>query len=897
MNTTKTTCPYCGVGCGVLATVKTDGSIAVQGDPDHPANFGRLCSKGAALAETLGLEGRLLAPVVNGNKAEWDEALDTVASRFQRVIDEHGPDAVAFYVSGQLLTEDYYVANKLMKGFIGSANIDTNSRLCMSSSVAGHKRAFGADAVPCSYEDLERAKLLLLVGSNTAWCHPVLYQRMVKAKQDNPDLMVVVIDPRATATADIADIHLGLKPGTDTILFNGLLSYLAEQGEGNPLYIKEYTEGMEAALDSARLVAPDIATVARRCGLAESDVEWFYRLFGRTERVVSVYSQGVNQSSFGTDKVNSIINCHLYTGRIGRPGMGPFSFTGQPNAMGGREVGGLANQLAAHMDIGNPEHRDLVQRFWQSPLIADHDGLKAVELFQAIRAGKVKALWVMATNPAVSLPDADGVREALQQCEFVVVSDVVAQNDTSRYAHVMLPALAWGEKDGTVTNSERRISRQRAFLPAPGEARADWWIISEVARRMGHGEAFAYTGPAAIFAEHAALSGYENNGRRDFDISSYQDLNADDYEHLHPKQWPLPASCPEGNKRLFGDGCFYTDSGRARFIAVGERTPVYGTERKYPLVLNTGRIRDQWHTMTRTGKTPRLFQHSPEPYAEIHPDDAACFGVEDGGLVELTSKWGQMVLRARSSAAQQVGSVFVPMHWNDQFALHAHADALVNNATDPVSGQPEFKFTPLRIAPHRPAWQGFVLSRRRLSLQSLPLSYRAEVPLAGLWRYELAGLQASPDWAAFARELLCGEGSGIEWVEYFDASATRYRGARIQDSRLESCIFIGPNQHLPGRDALAGLFSQASLSDGARYALLSGRAVENSPQPSRNVCACFCVSEQQILEVIHTQGLTSVEAVGRLLQAGTNCGSCLPEIKRLLQTAQQSVDMAISHAG
>jgi len=357
----RTTCPYCGVGCGVIATIEGDGSVTVKGDPHHPANQGRLCSKGAALGETLSNDDRLLQPEIDGTPCDWDTALDHVADKFRGIIDQHGPDAVAFYVSGQLLTEDYYVANKLMKGFIGSANIDTNSRLCMSSAVAGHKRAFGSDTVPGSYEDIDRAKLIVLTGSNTAWCHPVVYQRISQARKDNPDLKIVVIDPRRTATCDIADLHLALQPGSDSVLFNGLLVYIKDQEEYNQQFVTNYTEGADQAIASAREHAGSIQQVASRCGLSDTDVETFYKLFARTERVVTVFSQGINQWSFGTDKVNAIINCHLLTGRIGRPGMGPFSITGQPNAMGGREVGGLSNQLAAHMQLDIPQHRELVR--------------------------------------------------------------------------------------------------------------------------------------------------------------------------------------------------------------------------------------------------------------------------------------------------------------------------------------------------------------------------------------------------------------------------------------------------------------------------------------------------------------------------------------------------------
>ena len=636
----RTTCPYCGVGCGVLATVAENGEVRVSGDPQHPANFGRLCSKGAALAETLGSEGRLLHPVVDGAQTSWEAALDRVAEGFGKVIRQHGPDAVAFYVSGQLLTEDYYVANKLMKGFIGSANIDTNSRLCMSTAVAAHKRAFGADAVPVCYEDVEAADLVVIVGSNYAWAHPVLYQRLAAAKKSRPDMRVVVVDPRRTATCDIADLHLAIAPGSDAYLFNGLLHHLRREDALDLAYVEQHVEGFAAAFEAARAVA-SIPAVAQVCGVAETDVGEFFRLFARTERCVTIFSQGVNQSSSGVDKANAIINVHLATGRIGRPGMGPFSVTGQPNAMGGREVGGLANQLAAHLDFSDAASVELVERFWQATNMARAPGLKAVDMFQAIADGKIKAVWIMGTNPAVSMPDADRVRAALMDCELVVVSDCVQHTDTTACADILLPAAGWGEKDGAVTNSERRISRQRAFLPAAGEARPDWWIITQVAQRMGFAEAFAYTKPAQIFNEHARLSGFENNGERAFDISALSDLDDDRYDALQPLQWPLDAQSPAGTQRLFADGKFFTPSGKARMVAVAPRLPAVATDADFPLLLNTGRIRDQWHTMTRTGKVPRLNAHVFEPFVQIHADDAQTHRLQDGGLARLQQPPGQ----------------------------------------------------------------------------------------------------------------------------------------------------------------------------------------------------------------------------------------------------------------
>lgn len=878
---TQTTCPYCGVGCGVVATVTDDQKVEVAGDKHHPSNYGKLCSKGSALGQTTGLEGRLLYPEINGQYSGWDKALDTVASEFSRIVKEHGPDSVAMYVSGQLLTEDYYVANKLMKGYIGTANIDTNSRLCMSSSVAGHKRAFGSDTVPCSYEDLERAKLIVLVGSNAAWCHPVLYQRIVKAKKENNDLQVVVIDPRKTSTCDIADIHLPLKPGTDVVLFNGLLTYLDQQGETNELFVGNYTEGHQEALSAANEYSPSIEVVAEQCGLPISDVKEFFRIFARTERVITVYSQGVNQSSSGTDKVNSIINCHLLSGRIGRPGMGPFSFTGQPNAMGGREVGGLANMLAAHMDVDNSEHRELVKGFWQSPVIADHQGLKAVDLFDAIEEGKVKAVWIMATNPVVSMPDADRVRAALKKAELVVVSDIMRETDTTVMADVLLPALGWGEKDGTVTNSERRISRQRAFLAAPGEAKADWWIISEVAKRMGFDD-FDYTNPNEIFSEHAALSGYENNDRRDFDISELSGLSQTDYDELKPIQWPVVGG--RGTERMFKDGRFFTPSGKARLLAIEPRKPVNEASDDFPLVLNTGRVRDHWHTMTRTGKAPRLSDHSPEPYLEIHPLDASACGVEEGALAQVFSRWGEVIVRARVSDEQQRGSVFVPMHWNSQFASLGRVCALINPVVDPVSGQPESKHTPVRVSTYKPEWHGFLLTRRHLDIKGV--SYWARATGEGYFRYELAGNLPEEELSAWVRSQLCTSDDEVNWVEYSDAKAHRYRGVRMQNNRVESCIFISPTHELPSRSWLAGLFAKEVLSEGEHKGLLLGKPPMGQEDVGRIVCACFSVGVNTITAAIRDQNLTSAEEIGKALKAGTNCGSCVPELKTLIGSAK-----------
>lgn len=888
-----TTCPYCGVGCGVRVDFAPDGAPEIRGDSEHPANAGRLCSKGTALGETLGLDERLLYPEIRGQRTNWDTALNAVTEGFARVAREHGPEAIAFYVSGQLLTEDYYVANKLMKGFLGSANIDTNSRLCMASSVAGHKRAFGADVVPGNYEDLELASLVVLVGSNTAWCHPVVFQRLVRAKAANPDMRVVVIDPRRTETGDIADLHLALRPGTDVLLFNGLLAFLHANGDTNPFFVHANTEGVEVALVAARQSAPDVAQVARDCGLPEEAVARFYRWFSRNEKVVTVYSQGVNQSSSGTDKVNGIINCHLLTGRLGRPGMGPFSLTGQPNAMGGREVGGLANQLAAHMDFDHPEHLDRVSRFWNAPALARRPGLKAVDMFQAVADGRIKAIWIMATNPVVSLPDADSVRAALKRCELVVVSDCVRHTDTTAQAHVLLPAQAWGEKDGTVTNSERRITRQRAFLKPAGDAKPDWWIVVEVARRLGFGAAFRYRLPADIFREHAALSGFENDGTRAFDISALATLTDTGYDTLAPIQWPVTHLSPQGAERLFADGRFFTANRKARFLALVPRPPAHAPTTDYPLTLNTGRVRDQWHTLTRTGLSPRLTAHAPEPFVDIHPHDAEVHGLRQDGLARLESRWGTMLARVHVTENQRPGDIYVPMHWSDQYARLARADALVNPATDPVSGQPELKHTPVRIAPYVAAWHGFVLSRRALTLPAAA-EYAVRIRGQEFWRYELAGTTAPADWPALARALLCApveHGARAEWIELLDGAQGRYHGARLigrtDGARIESVVFVGPDVALPPRTWLASLFSKSALTRAERAALVSGRLPQEHADDGPAVCACFGVRHGAIAAAI-AGGADSTDAIGRLLKAGTNCGSCLPALRAQLATARNT---------
>jgi assimilatory nitrate reductase catalytic subunit len=884
----RTTCPYCGVGCGVI--VGADG--AVSGDPDHPANHGRLCSKGAALAYTLATDGRLLYPQIGGRNASWDEALDLIAGNFKQTIADHGPDAVAFYASGQFLTEDYYVANKLMKGFIGSANIDTNSRLCMASSVAGHVRAFGEDIVPGCYEDIEQTDLAVLVGSNTAWCHPVLYQRLAAAKEQR-GTKVVVIDPRRTSTCEIADLHLAIRPGSDVAVFAGLLMHLVDRGACDDAWIGDFTNDFAGALAAARTTAPALDDVAQIADVPAADLVRFYDWFAATKRSVTLYSQGTNQSSAGTDKVNAIVNCHLATGRIGRPGIGPFSLTGQPNAMGGREVGGLANQLAAHMSFADAADVDRVRRFWNAPRMATRPGLKAVDLFDAVLERKVKALWILSTNPAVSMPRVERVRAALGACPFVAVSDAWP-TDTTGFADVVLPAAAWGEKDGTVTNSERCISRQRAFRPAPGDARPDWWMLKEVARRMGWETAFTYRKPADIFREHAALSAFENDGRkrRLFDIGALAEVSDEDYEKLAPTRWPLPRGTSHAranSARLFGNGKgFSTPDGRARFVATAYRAPAAATDDQWPLILNTGRVRDQWHTMTRTGRLPRLMAHESEPVLDVHPADAEQFDLADGGLARLESPHGATVLPVRLSSDLRQGEAFAPMHWNDRFTSAGPIDTLVGAATDPISGQPELKATPVRVAPVSPHWHGLLLR----GSEQVPRGpyYWARVPLERGHAFTLTGWEVLPSdsGSKFWISALLDAPPAAELVIYADPARGTFRYASVVGRRLEACLFIAARASaLPARDALAALLG-TRLDPDARALVLAGAPAGAAAESAagKTICACFGVGLNTLHGAIAQRRVTSIAEIGAVLRAGTNCGSCIPELKAILSGAQ-----------
>ena len=835
-----------------MATPTGERTALIAGDPDHPANMGRLCSKGTHLGETIGLEGRLLHPEIGGKRVDWETALRTVASRFQRAIAEYGPDSVAFYVSGQLLTEDYYVANKLMKGFIGSANIDTNSRLCMASAVVAHNRAFGEDVVPCSYGDLEEADLIVLVGSNTAWCHPVVWQR-IEAAREARRTKLVVIDPRRTETAERADLHLAIAPDSDVALFTGLLHELRRSFRLDGAFIAGRVSVPTGFWEGAP------RDVAKTCDISPAELQQFYDLFIDHPRTVTLFSQGVNQSTSGTDKANAILNVHLATGRIGKPGAGPFSITGQPNAMGGREVGGLASMLAVHMGFSETE-RERVQRFWKSPTICPGPGLKAVDMFDAMAKGQIKAVWIMATNPAVSMPDARQARIALANCPFVVVSDCIAETDTGRYAQVKLPALGWGEKDGTVTNSERRISRQRGFLSPPGEARPDWWAICEVAGRMGWAESFAYPDAAAIFREFAAQTGFENDGSRVLDISAIAPVDTNAYDAMAPIQW--------GGGSPFAERPFPTPDGKARMVPVSY-APRAGGTRQFALRLNTGRYRDQWHTMTRTGLSPKLSQHRREPLVEVHPDTIRRFGLTDGSLAQVETPSGKSIFRVASAAGQRRQELFVPIHWTDQTSGAGRAGLLPGRDRDPHSGQPGFKNTPARISPFKLDWSGFLIGE--VGSATPECEYWTRVRTARGFVTEVAGT-GDP---AFLADLL----PAGERIEMSDSRRGAIRAAVLVDGRLDAALFVSRNGGLPPRDWLA---AQLGTADASPTELLAGRPANPAPDRGPIVCVCFDIGMLTIIEAIASRALTSVEAVGKALNAGTNCGSCRPAIARIL---------------
>lgn len=889
---TRSTCCYCGVGCGVLIEAEDGRITGVRGDPDHPANYGKLCSKGMALAETAqSTTGRALQPALRTRReaareaVDWPAALDEVARRFAQTIEAHGPDSVALYVSGQLLTEDYYVFNKLAKGLIGTNNIDTNSRLCMSSAVAAYKMAFGADGPPTCYDDLERARTVLFAGSNAAWAHPVLFRRLEAARAADPSIRWIVVDPRRTDTAAMADLHLAIEPGTDVALFNGMLHHLIWEGLVDRAYVEAHTEGFQTLKAAVRAFTPAIA--AELCGIDEAQLIQAAEWFGASEAALSLYCMGLNQSSHGTDKNLALINLHLATHQIGKPGAGPFSLTGQPNAMGGREVGGMATMLAAHRDIGNAAHREEVARLWGVEALSARPGRPAVEMFEALRAGSIKAIWIVCTNPVHSMPDIARVREALEKAEFVVVQEAFTQTDTVPYADVLLPAASWGEKSGTVTNSERRISRVRAAVDAPGEAKPDWWIAVQVAQRIERllnpsrgAPLFDFGSPAAIFDEHRRLT-----EGRDLDIGGL------DYAVLDtqgPQQWPFRAGSAHGEARRYTDGRFATEDGRARFHAPRYQPPADAVNARFPFHLTSGRLRDQWHGMSRTGRIGRLFAHAPEPALDMHPGDAARRGLREGDLVRVIGRRGELVLPVRPSDDVRSGTLFAPMHWNGQFLSSGGINEVSDPAVDPHSSQPELKHAAVRIEPVALPWR--VCAARRgdaLALQA------AVQPLLAACRYAALAMEddlvvvRAADTAAPAGWLdrlyaALGLLSGDDTLEYRDARRGLDKRALWRDNVIAGFVLAGD---IAQADTLLAALRAGEPWRGARLAAFAARRAgePGSVARERIVCSCRQVGETQIHAAI-ARG-ASVPELKATLGCGTVCGSCVPELRRMCEAA------------
>ena len=910
--------------CDTKQALASDGTLVHQsatlsqltGDEKHPANAGKLCVKGSHLLDTTSNKDKLLYPAIDGERSSWDEATTKIADHIKDCIERYGPESIAFYLSGQLLTEDYYVANKLMKGFIGSANVDTNSRLCMSSAVAAYKRALGADAVPCCYEDLDETELLVLVGSNAAWTHPVLFQRMQKALQADTTKKLVVIDPRVTPTSQSADIHLAIKPGTDAWIYNGLLSYLVSTAQCDTAYIQQHTQDFDACIEDADLYTLD--KVANAAQVSSELLLSFYSMFANAKSAISFYSMGINQSSSGVDKAHSIINCHLATGKIGKVGSGPFSITGQPNAMGGREVGGLANMLAAHMDIDNKEHNQLVETFWQAPNMVQKVGLKAVDMFDGLASGKIKFIWIMGTNPVVSMPNRNQVEAALSKCDMVVVSDIVERNDTIAFADIVLPATGWSEKDGTVTNSERCISRQRGILPLQGECKHDWQIINEVAAKLGFGDAFSYAHSGEIFNEHAKLSGFENKGQRDFDISGLSELTREEFDKLQPIQWPVNAKAPLGTKRLFTDARFYTPNGLAKFFAIKARLPEQQTSSDYPFALNTGRMRDQWHTMTRTGSAKSLSEHTQQAELLMHPDAAKSLHLKTGDLVALRSAHctnNPVILPVNISLNVRKNELFAPIHWSKTNTSHGALAKLFTSANDPISGQPELKHAAVSCEKVALEESATLLINKALVNDDIQLSeYQVRINLGEAWLFYMHRLPKK-----LSEQ---GDAVALKGKEFVSALQCNSLAEQIKQNIQQQSLAIAPAWLFKQKqstqaylgfvdDALSAHFvsikepasqsentlatainpefslhclASASL-EGKDQALLLNASFPSEYAKGKVICSCFNVRKNEIQEAI-ASGCNSVNALGNKLKCGTNCGSCKSELSELINLAE-----------
>ena len=899
---TRSTCCYCGTGCGVIVHSAGDKIVGVEGDPQHPANFGKLCSKGNTLHLAAVDTGRALRPMLRRSRGEartatsWDDAIDTAAQRFSDIIGEHGPDAVAFYISGQLLTEDYYVFNKLARSLIGTNNIDSNSRLCMSSAVAAYKATLGSDAVPCSYEDIDLADLFLIAGANPAYAHPVLFRRIEAARAANPQRKLIVVDPRRTDTAAEADLHLAISPGSDVLLYSAMLHVLLWEGMIDQAFIAEHTSGFGDLRRQLAELTP--GAVAAACGVKAEDIVTAARWFGEAKAPLSFWCQGLNQSIHGTHNGAALIHLHLATGTIGRPGMGPFSLTGQPNAMGGREAGAMANLLPGHRSLASADDRAELAALWGIPAIPEAPGKTAVELFDALADGSIKAVWIACTNPAHSLPDLNRVRAALNKAEFVVVQDAWGDTETAAFADLLLPAATWGEKDGSVTNSERRISRVRAAVAPPGEARADWRIARDFALRLGDklgvGDSaktlFAFGSAAEVYAEHVATT-----LGRDLDIGGLSHAVLD---RIGPQQWPFPAGASAGTARLYTDSRFAGADGKANFIALATTLTADTPDARHPFRLLTGRLRDQWHGMSRTGRVARLYAHDPEPGVQLNPADLARRGWAAGTLLKISNKRCAIVLPVAACDDVRPGQSFVAMHWGRRALSHDGVNALTPSAFDPVSKQPELKHAAVRLEAADLPWRLTLLRssgaapdgdeqvliwRARLQplLADFGLGYAAltldgrDRPLVAL-RLASAAPLAAEQIEAIAAAL---DMPAAACLNYRDGARHIVKRAIVEERRLTGIL-------LAGEDAASG-WLRAALRDGIaidelRRWLFAPRSTSPvaGAAPRRVVCNCFDVSADEIEN--ETRAGKSLPELQQKLKCGTSCGSCLTEIRRML---------------
>lgn len=694
----KTTCSYCGVGCGILVKKHLDGRISTEGDPDNPVNRGMLCSKGLHLNSVLEDQSdRLKVPMMRWSRnhpaqeVSWKQAFERMTAVFKATINRFGSDKIGIYVSGQCLTEEYYLINKLAKGFLRTNHIDTNSRLCMSSAVVAYRDTLGEDSVPGSYDDLEYADTLLIAGANPAWCHPILFRRLEAHKEKNPETKIIVIDPRRTETCSIADLHLQIKPGTDVVLLYAIARLLFESKKYDPAFIEQHTSDFQNYRKAFQQFT--LQKAARICDIPPEDIKQAARYIGQSKAFMSWWAMGLNQSTIGVSKNYALLNLHLLTGQIGKKGSGPFSLTGQPNAMGGREVGGMANLLAVHKVLDNQEHRKEVANFWGVEEIRSNPGLTATKMFEALSEGNLKVLWIICTNPMVSLPKLDIVEKALKAGSFIVVQDISNRSDTIEYADLVLPAAGWGEKAGTMTNSERRISFLPKIINPPGKALPDVEIIWRFAQQMGY-EGFNYQAVSEVYDEYCRMTRGTN-----IDISG---LSYDRLQKEGSFQWPVPTPDHPGTARLFEDHRFFTTNGKAKFNVGHDQFSLFeATNKNYPLILTTGRVRDQWHTMTRTGKVNRLLTHRPNPFLEMNPVDAMVRDLKNGQMVTVNSKNGSVAVPLNLTSTIKEGVVFLPMHWGKLFQnISVRTNNITSDETDPFSKQPGFKFTPVQVKPY-----------------------------------------------------------------------------------------------------------------------------------------------------------------------------------------------------